>query len=313
VKRVLLVALLVATSCAKLKDVSQGKVSASDLEKAKDTGEKAGAAIKKIQSLTAEVTSEQEYYVGRSVATNILAKHEYKYLDQEALAAGKLDGVTAYVNNVGQLLAAAATVTRKDGDRPAPVAGWRFVVVESDLINAFAAPGGYVFVTTASLKAAKNEDELAGILAHEIAHVLRGHALGNIKQSRYAGIGSDVLAAAGTATLSPQQVEQLNGLMEGIIEDTMDAIFVKGYSRDTEFEADERAVEILVAAGYDPNGLVSFLETLTKTQDTGGGGVTATHPKASDRIEKVKAAAGAAKASPKVRSERYVAATKSLR
>jgi beta-barrel assembly-enhancing protease len=309
VKRLGLALVLALVGCNKLKDVSQGKITASDIETAK----KGAAVVKKIGSLAEEVKPEQEYYVGRAVATNILAKLDYKYLDKEALADGKLEGVTAYVNNVGQVLAAVATETRKKGDRPAPIAGWRFVVLQSDSINAYAAPGGFIFVTTAAVAAAKNEDELAAILAHEIAHVLRGHALGNIKKSRYADVGAETLQAAGSATLSPQQVEQLNGLMEGLIEDTMDAIFVKGYSRDTEFEADARALEILNAAGYGTGGLLSFLETLTKNQDTGEGGVTATHPKATDRIEKVKSAGAVAKATPKVRSERFVAATKSLR
>ena len=190
------------------------------------------------------------------------------------------------------------------------------MVVDSDEINAYAGPGGWVFVTTGAIRAAKSEDELAGILAHEIAHVVRGHALGNIKKSRYADVGADVLQAAGTAALTPQQVEQLNGLMEGLIEDTMDAIFVKGYSRDTEYEADKLSVEITIAAGYKPIGLVNFLETLQGKQDTGKGGMFATHPKASDRLARVtKQIAGKKLADdtvPAERVERFKAKTKSL-
>ena len=125
-------------------------------------------------------------------------------------------------------------------------------------------------------------------------------------------------SAAGTASLSPQQVEQLNGLMEGIIDDTMEAIFVKGYSRDTEFEADKLAVDIVVASGYSPHGLLAFLQTLEKSQETGSGGVFTTHPKASDRIAKVQeelATQGVTKAAktPKARSERFASLTKSIR
>jgi predicted Zn-dependent protease len=272
---------------------------------------------KKVASLAEEIRPDQEYYVGRSVATNILARNEYRYLDKKALSDGRLTGVTEYVNQIGNLLAAAALETKRKGDRPAPVGGWRFVVIESDEINAYAGPGGWVFVTTGAIRAAKSEDELACILAHEIAHVVRGHALGNIKKSRYADVGADVLQAAGTAALSPEQVEQLNGLMEGLIEDTMDAIFVKGYSRDTEYEADKLAVELTLAAGYKPIGLVNFLETLRGQQDTGKGGVFATHPKADDRLARIqKQIAGKKLADntvPAVRVERFAARTKSLR
>ena len=62
------------------------------------------------------------------------------------------------------------------------------MVVEDDTINAFAAPGGWIFVTSAAVKAAKSEDQLAALLAHEVAHVIRGHALGSIKKSRWAGV-----------------------------------------------------------------------------------------------------------------------------
>src|SRR5262249_37822112 len=246
-------AVLALVSCATVERLKSGNITAAH-------GAAATQGGKGISAPTEEVRAQQEYYVGRSVATNILAKHDYKYLDKDAIARGELDGVTRYVNQIGGLLAAAALESHRDGDRPAPIGGWHFVVVQSDLINAFAAPGGYVFVTTAAVKVAKSEDELACVLAHEVAHVVRGHALGNIQKSRLANVSSDVLQAAGREALTPQQVAQLNQLLEGFIQDTLDALFVKGYSRDTEFEADRLGVEIAAKAGYDPSAMTRFLQ-----------------------------------------------------
>ena len=295
--------------CGAVKKLAKGEApSASDVQEAV-------ATVKKVSSLTEEIRPDQEYYVGRAVATNILARHEYKYEDKPAIERGELEGLTLYVNQVGQIVAAAAMEDHRSGDRPAPVAGWHFVVVDSDKINAFAAPGGYVFITTAAVKTARSEDELASLLAHEVAHVTRGHALGNIQKSRYADVSADLLQAAGSATLTPEQVNQLNSLLEGIINDTLEAMFVKGYSRDTEFEADRLGVEYAGKAGYDPTAMKRFLDTLAKQQATSEGGFYATHPSTKERQDKLAAiaSANAATAVPKVRTTRFQTAVAKLK
>src|SRR5690606_34782040 len=131
----------------------------------------------------------------------------------------------------------------------------------------------------------KSEDELAGLIAHEIAHVVRGHALGTIKKSRYATLSKDLLDS--TVQINGEGITQLTGLMEGGIDDMIDAMFVNGYSKDTEFEADSSGMVRAAQAGYDPRAMVAFLTRLEKNQDTGGGGFYATHPHASDRITKL--------------------------
>src|SRR5262249_16990994 len=200
-RRVWVLAALGLFGCQAVKNVAAGKGTSEDLQQIGDVAQKGAKIAKAVTNLGESLTAEQEYWVGRSIATNLLAKSDYKYENKADIAAGKLVGITAYANNVGALIAFAATETHRDGDRPAPILCWHFVVVDSDTVNGFAAPGGFVFVTTAALKLAKNEDELAGILAHEVAHVVRGHALGNIQKSRYAGLTQDVLEAAGSATL----------------------------------------------------------------------------------------------------------------
>ncbi len=238
-----------------------------------------------IKDARKDLTPENEYWTGRSVATNLLARHDYKYKDAEALRAGRLEGMTAYVSAVGGVLAASALETTRDGDRPAPIGGWHFLVVESDTINAFAAPGGWVFVTTAAVEAATSEDELAAVLAHEIAHVARGHALGSIQKGRWAGVAKTALDTS--VELDQQALGDLTKVFEGAMDDMIDGILVKGYSKDTEFEADKVGLAILAHAGYDPQALVRYLKVLDARQATGSGGFSATHPKASDRIKKV--------------------------
>jgi predicted Zn-dependent protease len=301
VKRVLIAAAVLSTaSCSFLKKTvnveSEGNVA---------------EAVKEIQDLRKEMTPENEYYVGRSVATNILAKNDYRYVGVDEIAAGRMDELTEYVNAVGQIVVAAAMERNTDSDRPAPIGGWHFIVVDNDSINATAAPGGFVFVTSGALRLAKSEDELAGLIAHEIAHVVRGHALGSIKKSRYATLSKDLLDSS--VQVNGEGITQLTGLMEGGIDDMLDAMFVNGYSKDTEFEADRIGMELAAKAGYDPRAMVAFLSRMQQTQDTGSGGVYATHPKASDRMAKLKEKLPKNRvAIPDIRKLRFQAAIASL-
>lgn len=268
--------------------------------------------IEAIQDAQKELTPENEYWTGRSVATNLLARHDYDYRDARGFQKGKLEGATAYVSAVGGVIAAAALETRRDGDRPAPIGGWHFVIVESDVINAFAAPGGWVFVTTAAVQAAESEDELAAVLAHEVAHVVRGHALGSIQKGRWANVARTALDT--TVQLDQESLGELTQVFEGAMDDMIDGILVKGYSRDTEFEADRVGLAIMAHAGYDPQAFVRYLETLEREQGGGGGGFSATHPRASDRVGKLRAQADGlgAREVPAVRVKRFEKATRSL-
>lgn len=268
---------------------------------------------KGIKDANKDLTPENEYYLGRSVGTKILANAGYRYRDADALGAGQLAGMTAYVNAVGNVVAYAAMEAPRDGDRPAPLAGWHFVVIEDDTINAFAAPGGYVFVTTGAVRQARSEDELAAILAHEVAHVVRGHAIGSIQKSRWAGVTKEFLDSS--VELDPEAEKLMTDVFGGSIDDIVDGALVKGYSKDTEFEADRVGLAITARAGYDPGAFVRYLETLEHHQDTGSGGFYATHPAASERVAKLagEVKKHPARAVPAVRVDRFVAATAELR
>lgn len=263
-------------------------------------------AVRKINDLRKELTPENEYYVGRAVATNILAKHDYRYLGAAEIESGDMDPLTRYVNRVGQVVVSAAMEQSRKGDRPAPLAGWHFIIVESDAVNAIAAPGGFVFVTTAAINLAKNEDELAGLLAHEIAHVVRGHALGSIKKSRWAGMSKDLLDSS--VQIDGPGMSKLGELFEGGMDDMLDSLFVKGYSKKTEFQADALGLEILTRAGYNPGAMVAYLKRLGSKQETGKGGWGDTHPKSSERIAKLKKKLKKRRTVPEIRVARFEAA-----
>lgn len=238
-----------------------------------------------IKNARKDLTPENEYYIGRSLTTTLLAKNDYRYLDKQAIQSGQLSGVTKYVNQIAAVLSVAALSTPRKGDRPAPIAGWHVMILEQDTINAFAAPGGYILITSGAVKAARSEDELAAVIAHEIAHVMRGHALGSIKKSRWAGVYKEFLDSS--VQLDQRALGKLTKVFENSMNDMIDAMTVKGYSRKTEYEADRVGLAIMARAGYDPGAFIRYLRTLSRRQSTGKGGWYATHPKASDRIKKL--------------------------
>ena len=261
------------------------------------------------QDAKKDLTPENEYYVGRSVATNLLSRAQYKYVEADAFAEGKLGKMTAYVNAVGNVLAAAAMSAPRKDDRPSPISGWHFVIVDDDTINEFDASGGFILINKGLVKAAKNEDELAAVLAHEIAHTVRGHAIGSIKKSRMAGVYKEMLN--NTVQLDEQQLGTLTQAFEGAMTDMIDSMVVKGYSRDTEFEADRVGLKIMADAGYDPQAFIRFLDGLEKKMGSAGsGGFKSTHPSPKDRIGKLKAEAAkiASVKAPGIRTERFQAA-----
>jgi beta-barrel assembly-enhancing protease len=262
-----------------------------------------------------DLTPENEYYVGRSVATKILAKYDYKYLDKEAVMAGRFEGVTEYVNRVGNILAAKAIEVPRKGDRPAPIAGYHFLVLDApDEVNAFSAPGGYILVTSGAVKLAKTEDELAAVLAHEIGHVVRGHALGTIKAARFAGLTKSALDVVQVEGNDGQQMK-LTEAFGGSLDDIIDGMTVKGYSQESEFDADKVGINLMLRAGYDPAAFVRYLKALEVVVGANGGGFNATHPKASARIAKLEVhikKMGPHKVA-QARTDRFLAATASLR
>lgn len=236
------------------------------------------------------ITDSEEYYVGRAVAARILSK--YKLVQNPKF--------TQYVNEVGE------TVARKSS-RPNPFRGYHFAVLDTQEINAFACPGGIIFVTRGLIQTCKNEDQLAAALAHEVGHVANQDGIHSISQARwtqvFTAMGKEAATMYGGST-----VGGLVSLFEGSIDDVFKTIVVNGYSRQAEENADAAAVKELTKAGYNPNALVNLLNTMEAKGKGSTSGIFKTHPPTSERLAKVKASVGETPAEAqgeKIRTERF--------
>lgn len=214
--------------------------------------------------LEAQIAPDEENVIGRAVAAKLFSL--YRNIDNTAL--------TLYVNRVGKTVAGFSP-------RPDTFVGYSFVVVESPEVNALAAPGGYIFLSRGLLERMSDEDMLAAVLAHEVAHVVSRHGLKAIAREHmadYTPLGSLSASAVDCTGLSQQLVTAL----DGAVKDIVDRLLVSGFSREQELEADRIAVEILGKAGYDPTALDRVFAIL-ENQTTSSGVWFSTHPKFSDR------------------------------
>ncbi|HSR55466.1 MAG TPA: M48 family metalloprotease [Alphaproteobacteria bacterium] len=188
-----------------------------------------------------------------------------------------------YVSSVGRLLARTSEL---------PNLKFTFTVLDTDMVNAFALPGGYIYITRGLLALANSEAELAGVLAHEIGHVTARHAAQRHTRSIFAGIGA---AAVGILTGSGELAQATAGGL---------GAYLKGYSREQEFEADKLGIRYLRRAGFDTGAMARFLASLRahsrltarlagqspdKVDETS---FTSTHPRTLDRVRRAAAEAG---------------------
>ncbi|MDC0336393.1 M48 family metalloprotease [Pseudodesulfovibrio sp.] len=229
---------------------------------------------KKIVAGFEDITPEQEYYIGRSVAAIVLSK--YQPLDHERSH--------QYVNVMGKMLAQAS-------DRPETFGGYRFLVLDTDEINALSAPGGFIFISKGLLKCCRTEDAMASVLAHEIGHVQRKHGLQAIQKSRITE-GVTTLALTGTSTFSGGTLSNLTTAFDGALTDITTTLIDNGYSREFEDEADHDAVTIMQRVGYNPNTFVDMLKVMEDRIKPDGKGFARTHPSPEDRIEVVEGVIG---------------------
>lgn len=207
-----------------------------------------------------EIDEKQEVEIGSGVASNLLGAAP---LMPDA-------HVQKYVNQVGRWVA-------QQSERSNLV--WHFGVLESNDVNAFATPGGYVFITKGLLLNMKSEAELAGVLAHEIGHVLKKHHLKAIQKNAQVGLLADALSIA---TQSSKNTEALNKIAGVGTE-----LYARGLDKEDEFEADRIGVVLAARAGYDPYGLPLVLQTLANInpQDSALALMFKTHPAPTARLE----------------------------
>jgi predicted Zn-dependent protease len=164
-----------------------------------------------------------------------------------------------------------------------PFLPWHFGVIESNDLNAFAAPGGYIFVTKGLYRALQSESELVGVLAHEIGHVIKKHHLKILQQSRLVDMGGKVLAKR------VGENEHIKNLIGNGAE-----IFARSLDKNAEFEADRVAVILAARAGYDPFGLPTVLQDIghVAKDDNRVSLLFKTHPHPDDRLAQLGEAIG---------------------
>jgi predicted Zn-dependent protease len=236
-------------------------------------GEKTAAAIKNsgvaFSNAFEEITPEQEYYIGRAVAANILSKYR--------IDASK-PVLTAYTNRICNALVI-------NSPRPEIYNGYHVSILDSDEINAFATPGGHIFLTRGIIRyAATSEDTLASIIAHELAHIQLQHGLKAIKNNRRTQAALSTVAAAGTAATEKSNFPEVMDSFNGSVNDMVTTMVTNGYSRSQELDADSVALSLLSLAGYEPSSLIEMLRVLEKNQSGHPGGFNNTHPTPAQRI-----------------------------
>ncbi|MBN1206752.1 MAG: M48 family metalloprotease [Myxococcaceae bacterium] len=251
--------------------------------------------------LDVDVSIKEEYALGGALAINWVQQGG----GLMPLEPAGNKALIRYLNIVGRNLGAQS---------PRPSLEWTFGVLQNgQSIDAVSAPGGYVFVTRALLQAVENEAQLAGVLAHEIAHVTSKHALARYRQVKVTqcrfSIGKKAGGELGTQTgvdLTPDGLDFLIGalgevgseldldlhvdLLENLADSSVDTIVENGFGKDDEFAADELAVRLLVSAGYDPR---EYIEFLSKIPDSRSG--FDNHPRKVDRVKRLVALLNAGK------------------
>ena len=160
-----------------------------------------------------EITPEQEYYIGRAVAANVLTAYKIQT---------NMPAETSYVNRICNALVIHSA-------RPEIFNGYRVAILDSDEINAFATPGGHIFITRSLLECASSEDTLAAVISHEVAHIQLEHGLKAIKSSRRAEAFSNTLSYAADVTAKDSRFPELVNTFSNGIDEIVTNMMTKGY------------------------------------------------------------------------------------
>jgi predicted Zn-dependent protease len=240
-------------------------------------------AARKVSDLN--ISDKDERAIGDEVSRQIIA--ELGVYQDEAL--------TKYVSLIGMLLA-------QQSEKPN--LNWQFIILDTDGVNAYAAPGGIIHITRGALAMIKSESELAGVLGHEITHITERHAITSIKRSRGLELASDELGDGGSLLASA---------VGKLAEVGTKVLLFNEFDRGQEMESDKTGLLLAHKAGYSPAGMNTFLTSLSgrnKGREEPNG-LFATHPQLKERIdENVKTAREKKLTSTAVGDARYASSVK---
>ena len=259
-------------------------------------GESLGIVDKKTSNLLHQGTQviqalqpigyEEEKTIGGALATEVFSRFGGPYDNPQ---------LQRYVALVGQSVAQLS-------DRPN--IPYHFSILNTEEPNAFAAPGGYVFVSLGLLRLIQNESQLAGVLGHEIAHINKKHALQTIQRSK---------TLQGVSSLSLSLMDKDPAIFGKLIDEVSGVLFTRGLDKDLEYEADQVGLEYAYRVGYSPGGLSDFIKTLAGA--SGSHSIFfSTHPSPKNRYERLKSLIPKYKATDlnPVLSNRFKSETKGL-
>ncbi len=228
-----------------------------------DSAKRQADSVGKIAKSQEPVSLDKEMEIGGGIAVKSFSVQGTLHPDTE---------LQRYIAKVG--LAIVAQTERADFP-------FAFAVVENEDINAWAAPGGYVFITTGALSQMENEAQLAGVLAHEIGHVVRGHMIEMIRRQQL---------QAGAAGLAQSSLSGDMAQFSAFVDQGTGILFEKGLDQNMEYDADKVGMEFAALTGYNPAELIVYLEKLASVvENEGGGWLKSTHPSLSSRVQKLKA------------------------
>ena len=265
--------LLLASGCA---TIGSGLEFAGKLS---GNSQLAGAGKSFVRSAeTDDFNEDEKYYTGRTVAAQLLQNE--KVSDDTELE--------KYVGRVGNTLALSSGMAGQPH-------GWHFILLKDTEPNAYACPGGLIFVSTGLVKLAASEDELAGALAHEISHIALNHPMQAITAANKKAAFMQLASGAVAAATKGQELSALTSTFDGVVKEVGQAVG-HGYDRGKEAEADKNAVGMLIETGYDPRGLKRILGKLK--------GGDHSHGDPAKRAEAVEAACYEAEPVPEVLAAR---------
>ena len=266
-----LISTLFITSCSTVQQLvtTTMNIALSNSEMDPKTADFIVSTTQSVYKATEQISPENEYYIGRATAAIIL--NDYDLYNEPNL--------TKYLNKI----CGAITI---NSEKPDLYNGYYVAVLDSDEINAMATPGGHILITRGLLKCTSNEEELASVIAHEIAHIQKQHSISAIKTSRFKDLSWDIASFAIEESDSDEAKFFLSVFGDSV-EDVVSSLVLNGFSQEQEFEADSYALELLNNAGYNPHSIVNMLKTLEQNQRNHRRGLVKTHPEPKKRIKKI--------------------------